>query len=453
MQQRNAAGNQASKPARPDLRALTGLRFFAAFAVVIYHFGQPLLSHWPIALRSVAASGYVAVSLFFLLSGFVLSYSYLNPKGEMSGNKRSFYSARFARIYPAYLLAFLLAAPTNILWSLHVNRLPVAVMKLSVAAAAVLSLQQAWTPWTAWSWNFPAWSVSVEAFFYLIFPFLAPRLYRLRRSACLPVAAGLWILPLCAGLLLYLLKGVTAESTRGDYLQIAVEFTPLLRLPEFLIGILLGRAFSLGTVLSPVLSEILSYLSAIGIFVVLAHSSAIPHPILANGLLIPLFAVLVYSLAAGKGLLAGMLSLPVTVLLGEASYGIYILQIPIAYVLRMPPPLISLRMFTIFSTVLIVAALLSWRFIESPLKAPLRRWLSHPWAFPSTKQKVIESFGGRQLERALARNARVNQHAGESNHRAGRAPGNPVLPAFVSKVSHETRSINQPQHINQHERK
>jgi peptidoglycan/LPS O-acetylase OafA/YrhL len=371
----NRSCDPVSDPARRDLRALTGLRFLAAFAVVIYHFGRPLLIGWPAAVRNIAASGYVAVSLFFLLSGFVLSYSYINPKGEMRGNKRSFYSARFARIYPAYLLAFLLAAPTTILMSLRVNHLASAVAKLLVSAGLVLTLQQSWMPWTAWSWNFPAWSVSVEAFFYLAFPFVGPRLYRLRRSSCLPVAAGLWIASLAIPLMLYLVKGIAAEPARGDYLQMAVEFTPILRLPEFLIGILLGRAFSLSSAPRPAVSAMLSYLSAIGIFVILAFSSAIPHPVLANGLLIPLFAILIYSLAAGKGLLAGMLSLPVMVLLGEASYGIYILQIPVSYVLRLPPPHTSLRVFVMYSATLVVAAIISWRFVESPLRAPIRKWL------------------------------------------------------------------------------
>jgi peptidoglycan/LPS O-acetylase OafA/YrhL len=62
-----------------------------------------------------------------------------------------------------------------------------------------------------------------------------------------------------------------------------------------------------------------------------------PRPLLANGLLVPLFAILIYSLAEGGGLLARLLSLPTLVLLGEANYGIYILQIPVSYLLRQPP--------------------------------------------------------------------------------------------------------------------
>src|ERR1700678_2417590 len=141
------SGDQTTNRGKRNLGGLTSLRFFAAFAVVIYHFAGPGLAGWPAPLVNIAGSGFVAVSFFFILSGFVLSYRYLSPSGEMRGTIRSFYSARVARIYPAYLLGFLLAAPTDILWSLRVNHFAVAVGKLFFGGALVLALQQAWTPW------------------------------------------------------------------------------------------------------------------------------------------------------------------------------------------------------------------------------------------------------------------------------------------------------------------
>ena len=134
------AGDLSSDRKKRNLDGLTGLRFFAAFAVVIYHFTGPALTGWPTPLVNIAGSGFVAVSLFFLLSGFILSYNYLDPNGAMRGTKRSFYSSRFARIYPAYLLAFLVAAPTNIPWTLRVNHLTVAIAKLLFGSTLVLTL-------------------------------------------------------------------------------------------------------------------------------------------------------------------------------------------------------------------------------------------------------------------------------------------------------------------------
>ena len=218
-----------------ELHALTGLRFFAAFSVVIYHFTAPLVEGWPKPAVNLAAGGCVAVSLFFLLSGFVLSYSYLGREGKLRGSRRSFWVARVARIYPAYLLGFLLAAPTNFLWTVKVNAAKAAAVKLAVGGSLVLAMLQAWTPWTAWYWNFPAWSISVEAFFYLSFPFL-PGDYRALpapdvSTSCWPLTFSLSSLPHYS----------TSRSTFGppdvgDHLQMAIEFNPLLRLPEFVMG-------------------------------------------------------------------------------------------------------------------------------------------------------------------------------------------------------------------------
>ena len=362
---------------RPAITALTGVRFLAALDVVLYHFDRVPLPAWAHPLKNIIASGYVGVSLFFLLSGFIMAYSYLAPQGDLRGSRRNFYATRFARIYPAYFLGFLLAAPTDILLSLHANHLRVALVKLLTSAFLVLTLQQAWTPWTAWAWNFPAWSVSVEVFFYLLFPFLGPRLARIRSSYAFPAAAGIWILSLAAPAALYLLRGPTGPPQLGDHLQMAVEFTPLLRLPEFALGILLGRAFVAGR-FARLPGSLLSLVAAVAILAVMVLSPHIPHPFLAGGLLTPLFALLLVSLAQGKGSLAWLLSLPALILLGEASYGIYILQIPVSFVLHVPPPLTSAATLLFYCASLIVIALLSFRFVETPLRGRLRNWLGDP---------------------------------------------------------------------------
>lgn len=367
---------------KPDLKALTGLRFFAAISVVIYHFARPALAGSAEPLLRLAGSGYAAVSFFFLLSGFILSYSYLDRQGTFRGTRKDFYVARFARIYPAYLLAFFLAAPFNILASLHANHWPVAGAKLLVNAVSYLSLQQAWTPWTAWAWNFPAWSVSVEAFFYLTFPFIAPRLARLKLSSCLQLCGVLWLACLLIPTVLVVGKGITAEPQLNDYLQMFVEFNPLLRLPEFLIGIVLGRVFTLGFT-DRLPRQGLAYAAMVAVVGVLALVPEIPHPLLANGLMVPLFAWLILSLTKDRSWLQRLLSIPAIVLLGEASYGIYILQIPVSQVLHLPPPSPTLTLFVIYMAALIVAALLSWKFVELPLRNLIRTRLTSKGAISS----------------------------------------------------------------------
>jgi len=377
-----------------SFQALTGLRFFAALAVVLYHFAGPVLRSGPGALNNVVSSGFVAVSFFYLLSGFVLAYSYTDLTGTLTSTRRSFWVARFARIYPAYLLAFLLAAPYNVNWTLRVNTFLTALSKLVTGSALVLTLQQAWTPWTAWYWNFPAWSVSVEAFFYLAFPFLVSLCKSWQVRATLIGAGILWLISLGPPALFCLTNH--AAQGNGSRFQMALEFTPLLRLPEFLIGVLLGRCYMLGLRLSSRVGSALTYTSVVAVLVCLALSPYIPRPLLATSLLAPLFAALIYGLAQGESLLARALSLPWLVCLGEASYAIYILQIPVAYLLRRPPPYNSLLMLGFYLAILFVIALLSWHFVELPLRRRIREFFQ-PAEQPDRVFSVVVNFPSRHV--------------------------------------------------------
>jgi len=372
-----AAITQPADRSKPSLNALTGLRFLAAMGVVFFHFAVPILQGRSYFFLNLANAGYIAVDLFYVLSGFILTYSYLTLQGTLIGSRHNFYVSRFARIYPAYFLGFLLAAPSDITTSLHANRLIIAIAKLSISAGSVLTMQQAWTPWTAWNWNYPAWSVSVEVFFYILFPWIAVRLARVKPASALPLGGLLWLLGLFAPFMLWILKGTTGQAAIGDHLQMAIEFTPIFRVPEFLIGILLGRAYVLGRFRN-VNGSLLTAIASVAIFAVLGFCPGLPHPILSNGLLAPLFALLIIGLAQNKGPIAWFLSRPFMVVLGEASYGIYILQLPLALLIRRPPPYHSIRMLTLYCALLVLCSVLSWHFVESPLRKKIRGWLSKP---------------------------------------------------------------------------
>ena len=84
---------------RPRLPALTSLRFFAALHVVIFHLYSIHVTEGPAWYRNLSSLGYVGVSLFFVLSGFILVYTYAGR----AWTAVTFWQARIARIYPAYL--------------------------------------------------------------------------------------------------------------------------------------------------------------------------------------------------------------------------------------------------------------------------------------------------------------------------------------------------------------
>ena len=111
----------------------------------------------------------MGVPFFLILSGFILSYSYLGQL-RFGGERRRFWEARFCRVYPVYLLSLLID------W-------PIRGQMTAGFTIAVLTATQAWNPANglAQMWNFPAWTLSVEAFFYLCFPLLLPACAKLQR--------------------------------------------------------------------------------------------------------------------------------------------------------------------------------------------------------------------------------------------------------------------------------
>jgi len=177
--------------ARPRLPALTSLRFFAAFHVVIFHFQAMQTFIGPVWFQKLSSIGYVGVSFFFVLSGFILVYTYAGRPMVL----KNFWRARFARIYPAYAFSLLVTAPFFFYAVLTMN-FPFFVWAkthLKLASALVLSLLHAWVPPAALTWNAVAWSLSVEAFFYVLFPFLLLVLVRRSQPQLLLIAAVSWL--------------------------------------------------------------------------------------------------------------------------------------------------------------------------------------------------------------------------------------------------------------------
>src|SRR5262245_35048532 len=130
-----------------QIRTLTGLRFLAALHVVVFHFGQKRFHG---LVGGLVSSGYTAVSLFFVLSGFVLAYTYGQRHAGRGLDRRTFWVARFARIYPLYVLALVIALP----FYLRDGR-PGGWLE----PLLVVCLAQAWLPGAAVAWNGPAWSL------------------------------------------------------------------------------------------------------------------------------------------------------------------------------------------------------------------------------------------------------------------------------------------------------
>jgi peptidoglycan/LPS O-acetylase OafA/YrhL len=298
-----------------NIPGLTSVRFFAALWVVLFH----LLRSWSVVPRvgGFLKFGYSGVSFFFVLSGFILSVNYLQREFAPG----DFWIARIARILPAYLVALAVVLPFTILAG-HKTGTP-----FFPSALAPLFLLQAWIPKTALFWNSPGWSLSCEAFFYLLFPMMLVPAARVFRRHFVVMFVAMWILS-AVPVLWYAMvhpEGFVDDTTSHLTLLSIVKFNPLLRLPEFLLGIGLGVLYLDGIrVPKPRTVALICVASLLAIFGVLADIS---YPALHNGFLAPIYGLLILALASSPD----TLNRPVLVLLGEASYSLYLFHIPVYY--------------------------------------------------------------------------------------------------------------------------
>jgi peptidoglycan/LPS O-acetylase OafA/YrhL len=370
--------------ARTDrIAALTGLRFAAALGILLFHYGAPLVAGLPGWVERVRAGGHVWVGLFYVLSGFVLARAHPAPMGPAA--RRAFWADRLARLYPAYVLAFVLSAPFALeRWE---GGGSAGALKAAAVGAAALLLVQAWAPPVARLWNAPGWSTSAVAAFYAAFPFVAAWLGRRSRRGLAAALAGAWALSLAFPLAWLALApdGHPATITRWDWSEPAwleaLKFHPVARAGEFVFGVALGLLHRRGLALAR--GGGAAALLALGAAIAIVASGAIPYPLLHNGALVPLFAIAVVGLAGG-GPVARALGSEGAQRLGEASFALYALQEPLWRIARSlapdpsAPP--SAAFVAIFTLGAIAASLAVATLVERPARRAVRAWLTRPSA-------------------------------------------------------------------------
>lgn len=239
------AASKAPKRIPTSLPGLTGLRGLAALWVVLYHYCSLYLpaldAGW---LGGLLSRGYLAVDLFFLLSGFVLAHVYTDA-AERKGFAffRAFMRARVARIYPLHLLVLaLFVAMALAVRGIHYVQdgdyypLPLyGARSLEAIVANVFMLQGLQA--SALSWNYPAWSISVEFAAYLLFPFVVGLLWRVSGRSLLVAAiaalAAVWGL---------------AYVTGGDMNQWDGPTALWRCLPQFFLGCICYRVYRQGLI-------------------------------------------------------------------------------------------------------------------------------------------------------------------------------------------------------------
>ena len=368
---------------RPRLPALTSVRFFAAFHVALFHMKEMGVLGGPGWLVTFAGIGYVGVSFFFVLSGFILVYSYAGRDIVL----RDFWQTRFARIYPAYLFALLLTSPFWIIGALtmHVPFFEFGTRHFALATGLVLLLLQSWVPGAAMSWNAVSWSLSVEAFFYAVFPFLLVRFGKFSRKVLWTLITACWIvgLAISGGFLALRPEGAPYVSSADWSAAVNfVKFFPLVRLPEFLMGMACGFLF-LRSERNPKLARYLVGLGVLGAAATAVASRYVPYLLIHTAFSGPAFAALVYGIALEPKWVA-WLNNRLLVLFGDASYSFYLLHSVFIWPFFHNLQTQQLRNhgfvgIGLWLLMMLVICSLVYRFIEEPG----RRWL-RPKKKPAT---------------------------------------------------------------------
>jgi peptidoglycan/LPS O-acetylase OafA/YrhL len=306
---------------------------------------------------------HISVSFFFLFSGYILAMVYLAPRRPLK--KSNFFIARFARIYPLYVITLLIDLPH--LFSIRVSEFGAHVALKQVAGifTASLLLIQSWNPYLR-GLNFPSWSLSMEAFFYLIFPFLGLRLWRLKGSK-------LWISSLLLWVGAQLLVFWITPRLRDFY----ASYNPLLHIPTSVLGILLAR-WQMQHREKTISFLRTNYSRGVALAIVLACIATafywmprLPIQNIDHGLLTPIYCVVILALSSGQGLVARLLCTKWLVALGQASFGLYLLHIPVLnlYIHFHWAEVPSL--YPTYLAACVGLSLLSFYFFETPA----RKWI------------------------------------------------------------------------------
>ncbi|MFJ8657766.1 acyltransferase family protein [Streptomyces sp. NPDC093795] len=376
VRRRAVAPRKGAPPApvgRARLDSLTGLRFFAALAVFVTHSSFLLIGSSSLifptfadpganaAFMSAAGQlGSAGVGFFFILSGFVLTWS-----ARSTDRTGSFYRRRFVKIVPLYYVTG--AAAALLLWDLGIRWQDL---------LAYASFTQVWIPNPEVNFSVltPGWSLAVEAVFYLVFPLVIGRFRGLGRRAAwtglaLCVAAA-FLIPVLAYNLPAGTGGlVGAPDAAGFQTWFAYVF-PLGRLCDFFAGMFAALLVTSGRFPRVSLPWVL-------VSFVPCYYWATQSPWLFGQRAPLLISCVLLIVAAAQRDIAGrtsFLSSSTMVLLGNVSFAFYLCHHLVLYTLNvevMHGPFDSVTMVIAYiATALLVSLAVAWllhRYVEMPI--------------------------------------------------------------------------------------
>ncbi|MDY8138352.1 acyltransferase [Aquimarina sp. 2201CG5-10] len=378
--------------------SLTPLRGIAAILVFFHHYDNTIGQLLPNG-NYLVTKWYLMVDFFFLLSGFIMYHVYGDVFRNSIRKKDiiEFFKARFARLYPLHFftLMFLIGMFALLNFKLPASDIP-PVLNVLFDPNTIISnllLIQAWGMHIETSWNIPSWSISVEWFLYMVFPFLLFFLTRYKKVAK-------WLIAIIAILgltsIMYYFQPYT-WAIRNQHFNI-----PDINVPQNSINVVTGIAllrglctFTVGMVLYEAFQSkwLIKYLSK-GYISLLVWSFLFVVWIgdwLPDVLAIPFFCILLLNTAYSQGTIKRLLNNKVFNYLGEISYSIYMVHMPLmlsfyivililgveAHPAHESTDFLNNFIGSIIGLLLVIGlASLTYRYIEKPFRKYLKGKLS-----------------------------------------------------------------------------
>ncbi len=369
----NPLASQQKTPILP----LTSVRIFAALYVVLLHSflwsGHLYVTTW---LGRFIRNGYTAVGFFFTLSGFILSHVYLNTEKPLI--RRAFWTSRFARAYPQLFASLLLDVPRDFMIRMAIHGPLNGLIRTCTALVGESFLLQAWLPIFT-GLNAPSWSLSAEAFFYLLFPFTALWIWRRKRGASVALFFVFWLIAMSTPLLVTKLHPALFVEVPLSVLQHNIEVMPIFRIFEFFAGIA-TCAFQ-QSVITPLTEQRRNrfgwgalVVAGLLFYAAIQYSTHIPLLVMSDGFLLPVYGLTILGLVNVRGWLQRLMSRPLFVLMGEASYAVYLLHGPLFSYVSGVHLINSPKMWIAYLGLVMGLSLASFLWLERPVRRKILAW-------------------------------------------------------------------------------
>jgi len=360
---------------------------------------------------------YFGMTLFFVLSGFVIHYNYarLVTNGRFAGIA-TFWWARFARLYPLLLLTLFLSAllsfrPLHFLAgdreAVYATLRALPYFLLSIQSWIYLPIGENSLIYTIAGSGSLTWSISTEWFFYLLYPCIAWLVLLARRPSITALFAMawcvIWILFSCSlydripeldtwGIAHFGTIAGMQQHFQDSFVRWLLYFSPYLRMGEFVLGAIVAQLYvqlqgikvttresRIGTVFFALAA------ASVFLFTYLGQSENIGenifHKMSLNFALGPSAAVLIFCAGRYRNLATQLLMSRPALLLGDASYSIYLLHfnalVLVAWLTESTPHSVGVDAITLLAAMLIIllSSIALYRYFERPA----RNWLRKLW--------------------------------------------------------------------------